>query len=161
VTKLSIKITDNEVAKTLSELGGFVPESLEEIGPSIVDLIQLGFDASEDPYGNTWDAVIRGGKPLRDTSTLMNSFNAQVAGDSVAIGSNLTVGDGHNLASIHQDGATIRAKAGGLLRFMIGDRFVTVEQVKIPARPIIPEEENWPDTWREEVNEIILNHILK
>ena len=132
---------------------------MDEIGASMVDLIQLGFNDSKDPYGNQWDDVGRGGDPLRNTAVLMNSFNATVRGDSVVVGSNITVGDGYNLGAIHQEGVKIKPRKAKYLKFMIGDRFVSAKEVTIPARPMIPNDQDWPAEWSDEVNEILLRHI--
>jgi phage gpG-like protein len=40
-------------------------------------------------------------------------------------------------ARIHEFGGIIKARAGGYLRFPIGDSWVSVQQVKIPPRPYL------------------------
>jgi phage gpG-like protein len=50
-----------------------------------------------------------------------------------------TVGNPAPYAAIHQFGGTITGKPW--LRFKIGDRWVTVHQVTIPARPFFPVED--------------------
>lgn len=105
---------------------------LEPIGALLGSSTKLRFNDSSGPDGTPWAAVLRGGKPLRDTGThLMNAVNYRVEGSSVLVGVPPA------WASVHQFGATITAKSAKALRFKIGGRWVTKKSVTIPARPFL------------------------
>lgn len=91
------------------------------------------FDAEKDPEGRRWKTSIRahqtGGKTLAITRRLATSIHVESSAKGVAVGTNLPY------AAVHQFGATIRAKGDGLLRFKIGDQWISKRSVKIPARP--------------------------
>ena len=159
-----IEVKDEQVIRALTALGNAIgnPEpALQKIGAVVTENIRLGFDDGSDPYGRPWKAVLRGGQPLRDTGNLANSWNPAMRGDTVAIGSNLEVeydGRRHNLATIHQNGVTIRPRKAKALRFVVNGRHVSAQQVTIPARPMIPTK-GWPDDWRDEVGGIVQRHL--
>ena len=163
---LTVEIDDKQVQSALSALLSAVerPEpALQQIGVSTVENIRMGFDTSSDPYGRPWKAVLRGGQPLRDTGNLANSWTYALRGGVVAVGSQREVeydGRRHNLATIHQYGATIRPVKAKALRFQVNGRFVTSHGVTVPARPMIPAN-GWPDDWRDEVSGIVADHIRR
>ena len=61
-------------------------------------------------------------------------------------------------AGIHEYGGTIKPKGGGYLKFKIGDQFVSVKEVVIPARPFLKPaiEDNY-----NKIEDIIFDRILK
>ena len=61
----------------------------------------------------------------------MNSIDYAAGADQVETGSGLIY------ASVHQDGATIKAKDAKALAFMIGNEQVFAQSVTIPARPFL------------------------
>ena len=98
------------------------------------------FRQSRDPSGKRWKTSIRaeatGGRTLIDTAQLRNSIKAYSDDKGFAIGTNV------KHAGTHQFGVsnrTIRAKSRKGLRFKVGGRWVTKQQVKvsIPARPYL------------------------
>ncbi len=114
---------------------------LSDIGAYMLSETQLNFDQEQTPEGEAWTDSSRAGKTLQDRGHLRDSYtyNVSLSGESVEIGSNL------QYAAIHHEGGTIKAKNGGYLKFKIGDEWVQVKQVEIPARPalgITPEYED-------------------
>lgn len=98
------------------------------------------FRQSRDPDGKRWKTSIRAattnGRTLIDTSQLRNSIKAYSDEKGFAIGTNV------KHAGTHQFGVsnrTIRAKSRKGLRFQVGGKWVTKQQVKvsIPARPYL------------------------
>lgn len=160
----NIEIRDQQVLRALNALLAAADNTdgaLQQIGATVTESIRLGFDDSTDPYGRPWKSVLRGGQPLRDTGNLANSWTYALRGDAVAIGSNLEVeydGRRHNLATIHQYGATIRPRKAKALRFSVGGHWATAQAVTIPPRRMVPDR-GWPDDWRDEVTDIVAAHI--
>ena len=98
------------------------------------------FRQSQGPDGRRWKTSIRAaatsGRTLIDTSQLRNSIKAHSDEKGFAIGTNV------KHAGTHQFGVsnrTIRAKSRRGLRFQVGGRWITKQQVKvsIPARPYL------------------------
>lgn len=133
--KVTIEYDDSEVNAGMARMlaVGEKPETfLDPIGSLLKTSTQLRFNDSTGPDGSPWAAVLRGGKPLRDTGVhLMNAVNHRVEGNSVL------VGVPPPWATVHQFGATIAAKNAKTLRFKIGDRWVSKKSVTIPARPFL------------------------
>ena len=146
------KNLDEDLAK-LANLD--LAPAYEEIGQDMVSLVRLGFRLSQDPYGDKWEPIkIRKGKPLEDTGHLRQSFHADVENQSVVIGTNVPY------ASVHQYGATIKPVAKKMLAWQIKDIWFFAKQSVIPARPMIPnEDQGLPDSWSESVVDILLEHI--
>jgi len=73
------------------------------------------------------------GRTLIRHSTLRGSFHADSGPGFARVGSDLLY------AGIHQFGGIIRPRQpGGYLRFKVDGQFVSVRQVRIPARPMLP-----------------------
>lgn len=107
-------------------------EVLESIGAAVANSTKLRFNDGRAPDGTPWAAVLRGGRPLRDTGVhLMNAVTYRVEGSTVLVGVPPA------WASVHQFGATIRAKNVPYLRFKVGNRWARKKQVTIPARPFL------------------------
>lgn len=160
-----VEIDDRHVLRALNALESAASQSdraLREIGATITENIRLGFDSGADPYGRPWKAVLRkGGRPLRNTGNLANSWTYVVRDGAVSIGSNLQVdydGRSHNLATIHQRGMTIKPRKAKALRFTVNGQTATARSVTIRARPMVPDR-GWPDDWRDEVTDIIAGYI--
>ena len=93
---------------------------------------QLNFRRGTSPQGNSWAPLKgRNGQPLRDTGRLMRSIDYEASDDEVVIGTNVKYGP------THQFGAVIKPKNGKFLKFKIGNQFVSLKKVTIPARPFI------------------------
>lgn len=128
-------------------------ELLDQVGDQVLMATLLRFDAEETPEGEPWQpshrAESEGGKTLQDRGHLRDSYTYQVTGDSVEIGSAMIY------AAIHHEGGVIQAKNSNKLKFKVGDHWVQVDQVEIPARPalgISTEDEA-------EIEEIVHNYI--
>lgn len=134
---------------------------LEQIGRRTAELVRKSILAERSPGGKPMQPlspltiqVKRGSKILRDTGQLFNSFNYQISSDSVNVGTAV------EYAPLHQHGATITPRAGqkyilipvnfearqwlkgagGTSKAYLKRRkFIKKKQVKIPARPFIPE----------------------
>ncbi|MEM0953292.1 MAG: phage virion morphogenesis protein [Pseudomonadota bacterium] len=104
---------------------------MDEVGRIMVSDTRLNFRQQRGPNGEKWKPTARGGQILSDTGRLRNSIRYDAGVDQVRIGTNIIYGP------IHQFGGTIKAKNGPYLKFMIGDKFVQVPSVDIPARPFI------------------------
>jgi len=133
--KVAIEYDDSEVtaAMTRALAVGEKPETfLDPIGGLLKASTRNRFITASGPDDSPWAAVIRGGNPLRDTSThLLQTLNHRVEGNSVLVGVMPA------WATVHQFGATITAKNAKALRFMIGNRVVFKKSVDIPARPFL------------------------
>ncbi len=76
-------------------------------------------------------AIYTGGKTLIDTGRFLGSITYEASDTSVAVGTNAIQ------AAIHQFGGTIKPKTAKKLRFVIGNREVFADEVRIPARPYL------------------------
>lgn len=98
------------------------------------------FDTGTDPEGRRWRTSIRaeasGGKTLVKSGQLKSSIHTESSDKGVAVGTNKIYAATHQLGARNR---TIRAKEGGLLRFKIGDRWISKKEVRvdIPARPFL------------------------
>lgn len=128
----SVTINDSAVLAAFDRMlaAGRNPP-LAAIGNAIKESTRLRFVDGRGPGGARWAPVLRGGAPLRNTSThLMNRISSVVSGDSVFVGVPF------GWAAVHQFGAVIRAKSAPWLRFKIGNRWARKKSVTIPARPM-------------------------
>lgn len=130
----------------------------KEIGEAIVASTQNRFRTQMAPDGTRWQRSARaaeaGGQTLSKTRRLRNSINYRATPRRVEVGTNLIY------ASVHQNGMTIKAKRSRYLKFRIGNQFVQVKQVNIPARPFM----GLSDADNEEINQIIkdrFDEVLK
>ena len=100
-------------------------------------------------FGKSGRPKVRTGHLRRNVYSRVIERGPKIAG---IIGSNV------RYAQIQEEGGVIRAKNSPYLRFQIGDRWVSVKQVTIPARPYIE------PAIREsigKVGEIISDHVKK
>ena len=116
------------------------------------------FAESRGPDDRPWAPLrARTGPPLRFSGRLAGSFGSSMNGPGFTLVSSLLY------AGVHQEGATIRAKRGALLRFRAGGGWVSKAEVTIPARPILPGDELGP-TWSSALNEELeaaLNELMR
>jgi phage virion morphogenesis protein len=107
----------------------------EAIGLSLVTSTQARFESGVGPDGAAWPPSIRalaeGGKTLIDSGRLMNSLTFEASDTGVLVGTNVLY------AAAQQLGATIRPVAASHLTFRIGEQWISVDQVTIPARPFL------------------------
>lgn len=109
----------------------------EAIGDALVTSTALRFRNSEDPDGNRWKQSVRardtGGKTLVKTGDLKNSISSRATGEGVAVGTNKVYAGLHQFGTENEPGGvmTIKAKTKRGMRFRIGGRWVTKQQVRI------------------------------
>lgn len=94
------------------------------------------FEREEGPDGRAWTpsrrARVQGGQTLTDSGRLKGSIGWRADATSAEWGTNVIY------AGVHQFGGTIRAKAGGRLRFNIpGLGFRSPQEVVMPERPFL------------------------
>ncbi len=95
------------------------------------------FDTERAPDGAPWlpslRAKVTGGKTLTNTARLKQSIRFIASPDQVEIGTNVIY------ARVHQEGATIKAKGDGRLKFRLpgGLGFRSPRQVVIPRRQFL------------------------
>jgi phage gpG-like protein len=130
----SFTLTQDQISPSLAALSepSLRQRVLKGMGTVVMSNAQRAFD--EPSLRPTPWAKRKGGtNPLMIKSgDLRQGIHMQVQGESVVVGSPA------KYAAIHQLGGTITAKGGGLLRFKIGDRWISKKSVKIPARPFFP-----------------------
>lgn len=114
-----------------ADIAGAMAAAGEAIRTSVLER----FDTGKDPEGRAWKKSIRaqqdGGKTLSASRDLATSIHVESSVKGVEVGTN------KEYAAIHQFGGTIRAKGDGLLRFKIGDQWISKKSIKMPARPYL------------------------
>lgn len=114
-----------------ADIAGAMAAAGEAIRTSVLER----FDTGKDPEGRAWKKSIRaqqdGEKTLSASRDLATSIHVESSAKGVEVGTN------KEYAAIHQFGGTIRAKGDGLLRFKIGDQWISKKSIKMPARPYL------------------------
>lgn len=107
---------------------------LHAMGTTFMSITQGTFNSVGASYRPIpWKAKIDGSPSnLQKSTTLAKAFHLNVT-TTLATVSNSTI-----YARIHQLGGVIKPKTGKYLKFKIGDRWVSVKQVTMPARPFFP-----------------------
>lgn len=109
--------------------------AMAAVGEAIRTSVLERFSREKDPEGRPWKKSIRaqrdGGKTLSVSRDLATSIHIESSAKGVEVGTN------KEYAAIHQFGGTIRAKGSGLLRFQIGDQWISKKSIKMPARPYL------------------------
>jgi phage gpG-like protein len=139
-------------------------------GASALQLLQREFETSTDPTGKAWAPLKRrDGQPLLDTGRLRNSF-----GITHANSGGFTLGTNVLYAEVHQSGATIehpprvnahnrrgrfvaRSKTSRIKR-AVRISYTGTFTTKIPARPMVPENElppRWQKAFEDEADELL------
>lgn len=132
---------------------------LADIGAEIETSTLERFETNIAPDGSAWPQSLHSkvsGKPtlVRD-GTLRDSVNFRVDGnDAVEIGAG---GAASEYAAVHQVGATITAKGGALHFTLATGARVTVQSVKIPARPYL----GLSAADREAIPQIVGEHLAR
>ena len=125
------------------------PEALlDQLATDLAQLWRDNIDAGPNERweaGPSYRAQALGGATLIDTGRMKASIVGQQIGPlEIAIGSDLTVGTGYRLLSIHEFGADVRASAADWLTFSypLGASadfgWARKQQVRIPRRPTAP-----------------------
>jgi phage gpG-like protein len=134
-------------------------QALNSIGVGLVDLVQLSFRDSVDPYGTPWAPLKhRKGQILVDTGLLRRSITFKSRAGSVEVGTNLPY------AKYHQRGASLvfaartqpvnklgrfkSRKDAGKGRKVTQIRFLPGGSGTLPPRPFIPFR-GLPPSWKE------------
>lgn len=138
---ISVTVVDQETRRafdTLSVVMRSTQPVMHAIGVALVGSTHQRFVTQTDPDGQAWQALNpeyakgkRNSRILTESGRLRDSINAQAGRDEVRIGTNVIYG------RIHQEGGTIEAKNASHLFFRMGDRFVQVDSVTLPARPYL------------------------
>lgn len=119
----------------LQAMGADLRPLLEDVGLELETSAVERFDTNVAPDGVAWPPSIRvrekGGRTLVETARLRDSIHYRVEDDAVEVGSNVLY------AGVHQVGATITAKGEALHFQLATGAHVTVQSVKIPARPFL------------------------
>jgi phage virion morphogenesis protein len=136
--RLTITVDDAEVSAALAAAAARLDDLtglMDQIGKSLVTSTRARFERQAGPDGVPWArsrrAAEQGGQTLVNRGLLRDLITHRPARDSVEVGTSVPY------AAVHQFGATITAKTGRGLRFKIGEAWVTVKSVTIPARPYL------------------------
>ena len=134
----SFKITRDDISPEISRLLKTAKNPtpvLRAMGTTFKSITEGNFNSVGASYRPTpWPNKRDGSKSILQKSTVLSKSFALEVTSSYAKLSNPTL-----YAAIHQFGGIIKAKDGGALRFKTPQgMFVTVKQVKIPARPFFP-----------------------
>lgn len=137
------RLFDKKVSKALRVIDA--KNLLNLIGTDQLSWVHLNFrqggaEKAWHPLSPNTIAQRRGGssRPLRDTGRLEQSFNSELNGNRVRVGTNLQIAPFHHYGTRPY---TIRPRAGKMLTFKTpnGRRFAkVVHHPGLPARPLIP-----------------------
>lgn len=126
--------------------------AVKNVAEAAIGEIQESFAGEKDPYDRPWPKNLRGGQTLTDTARLRRSFTRKLFSNGFQVGTNV------KYAAIHQYGGEIIPKRKQVLRFKVGQQYVSAKRVQMPARPFVPEPELSP-RW-EKAFEDALRHYL-
>lgn len=139
MTGVRITVNDREVRevlRALSRLGREPGAFLRPLGLQLINSTRERARRGVSPQGTPWPrlnpayaASKRGTHMLRRDGNLLGGLTREVEGSRLRIGTSRIYG------AIHQFGGTIRPRRGKALRFPLGQGFVTLSSVRIPARP--------------------------
>jgi phage virion morphogenesis protein len=123
---------------------------MHAIGVGLAENVRSRFSTGRDPDGGPWVGLSQPWASLRKPGPiLVQSSGAGLLGSitSEAADGEVSVGSNKPYAGVHQFGATIRPKRGGLLIFRLsnGRAWGGARQVTVPARPYLgigPEDED-------------------
>lgn len=108
---------------------------MRDIAAAMAAWTDRRFETETAPDGTPWKrsrrALEEGGQTLTDSARLRQSIAQRADRASAEVGTNVIY------AGVHQAGATIRPVSAGALVFKIGDRFVSTQEVTVPARPYL------------------------
>lgn len=122
------------LAKALESIGDKKRGLLKDLAQEALAKVGEGFETSTSPLGISWaPPLLRQGQPLLDTGRLRSSITYSLTDSGFSLGTSVAY------APVHQYGATIRPKSGKVLRWQAGGRWYGAKEVKVPARPFLPE----------------------
>ena len=128
----------------------YLTQMNQSLGAETLALTKGGFDASEDPYGQAWAPVSRGGLPLRKTGRLKNAFAYVGSGEHLELLNNLPYANMMQYGTAGLPGGKLTPKTAKALAFkMPGAKGGTVfaKSVVIPGRKMVPDEGDLPPKW--------------
>lgn len=130
---VSLQITETGLAEALLLIEGIEHALTDELMEGIARLVQEQTrrrieQEKTTPEGAAWKANWKGSSILYESGALSRSIDYDVSSDSAEVGSGLVY------ARIHQEGGVIVPKSAKALAFQMGNRFVQVQSVTIPAR---------------------------
>lgn len=136
--RIEISADDRQVRATfaqLIELGSDLTTVMEDIGAALVASTKLRFETGKDPdhipWKRSWRAKEEGGKTLVNSGLLRDSIHFEASRTEVLVGTN------DRRAAAHQFGAVIVPKDKPALSFKVGENWVHVKRVVLPARPFL------------------------
>lgn len=155
--------------------GRFMDPASRALGHEAVVRMKDCFNRSQDPYGQSWAPVARGGRPLLESARLRNAFIDESGGGKVAV-NNPT-----KYARLQNDGGVVTAKGDGYLTFPVKTagaplamrggvvtkrrrsttQWVRVKSVTIKARPFIPDERGLPPEWEAKMELVVRTLFTK
>jgi phage gpG-like protein len=145
------------LVQRLQSLGPAKAALLKQLAEEAHTQVSEGFAAGRAPDGSSWAPLqSRAGQPLLDTGRLRSSITYAIMESGFSLGTAVVY------APVHQFGATIRPKNGGLLRWQTGGRWSSARQVTVPARPFFPEgrvSQQWADDLRAVALEWMRDHL--
>lgn len=125
-----------KLASLVATFGDLSP-MMRHLGGVLETQVTDRFESETAPDGSRWKPSHRvkteGGNTLRKSGIMKNSIHSVATGASVEIGTNIIY------AGVHQQGAKIRAKTRGGMRFQLpgGLGWRRMMEVEIPARPFL------------------------
>lgn len=159
---MSVRL-DGDIRKLTKTLKNFENKNFNEINKNVAVGLRNStldrFKKEQSPENKKWEKRKYGNnrkKLLKNTGILRNSIKSKANKKIAIVGTNL------EYASTHQFGAKnrrIKAKNSKLLKFKIGDRWISTKEVtvNIPARPFlgISEED------KEEIKDVLDFYVKK
>lgn len=133
---VSMEVTETGFSEALLKLDGIADapkgELMEGIGRLVQEQTRRRIEEEKtSPAGAAWKDNWRGSDILRESGALSRSIDYAPSEDSVEVGTGIVYG------RIHQEGGVISAKNARALFFQMGNRFVQVKSVTMPARPYL------------------------
>lgn len=152
----------------------YLQKMSRSLGAESIALVKEGFDLGQDPYGQPWASVRRGGLPLRKTGRLRNAFAYTGTDSQVRLENGLIYANMMNFGTAGLPGGKLTPKGKKALSFdapgvkkkrgTSWQPTVTVKSVVIPGRKMMPDEGDLPAHWEERLRataEKVMEAILK
>ena len=131
---ISFRVTKNDISPALTSMANAAkrPEPIFRAMGTTFPSLTMGNFKTSDYRPAPWPAK-RDGTPsnLQKHGVLCKNFSLRVTSTGATLSSGV-----HAYAAIHQFGGKITGKPW--LKFKIGDKWVTLHEVTIPARPFFP-----------------------
>jgi phage gpG-like protein len=135
MSALGLTITRNDISPALSRLAATAKNPLpvfRAMGTTFKSITEGTFNTVGAGYRPLPWAAKKDGTPsnLQHSTTMAKSFHLEVSSQHARL-SNPAI-----YAAIHQFGGVIRGNP--LLKFRVGEQWISVRQVTMPARPFFP-----------------------